>query len=66
MITLNSIHSPDFLIIGAQKCGTTSLFYYLSQHPDLSLPKLKEIHFFDLNYEKGIDWYYSFFRSKVY
>jgi hypothetical protein len=54
---------PGFLIIGAQKCGTTSLFHYLSQHPDLNLPVTKEIHFFDLQYEKGIDWYESKFPS---
>lgn len=58
---LSTDSKPDFLIIGAQKCGTTSLFYYLSQHPDLSLPNVKEIHFFDLNYENGWEWYQSFF-----
>ena len=63
MILYNSTHQPDFLIIGAQKCGTTSLFYYLSQHPDLNLPHTKEIHFFDLHYEKGIDWYKNNFLS---
>ncbi|MFZ4547052.1 MAG: sulfotransferase domain-containing protein [Bacteroidales bacterium] len=63
MITLNSIHSPDFLIIGAQKCGTTSLFYYLLQHPELFLPIEKEIHFFDLKYHHGIDWYRNIFNT---
>lgn len=48
---------PDFIIIGAQKCGTTSLFNYLSKHPDVSLPEEKEIHFFDKFYNKGINWY---------
>lgn len=55
---------PHFLIIGAQKCGTTSLFYYLSQHPDLVLPASKEIHFFDLNYHKGLPWYMGQFPRK--
>jgi hypothetical protein len=55
---------PDFLIIGAQKCGTTSLFYYLSQHPELHLPTEKEIHYFDLNFEKGTRWYTQFFGSE--
>ncbi len=54
-------NKPDFLIIGAQKCGTTSLFFYLSQHPDIVMPEIKEIHFFDLQYEKGIKWYYNLF-----
>lgn len=59
-------NKPDFLIIGAQKCGTTSLFYYLSQHPDLNIPKEKEIHFFDLEYDKGVEWYYSLFPKKQF
>lgn len=57
-------NKPSFLIIGAQKCGTTSLFYYLSQHSDLRMPIQKEIHFFDLQYDKGIEWYYSLFPKK--
>jgi hypothetical protein len=54
---------PDFLIIGAQKCGTTSLFNYLSQHPELFLPDEKEVHFFDLQYHLGIDWYRNIFNT---
>lgn len=54
---------PDFLIIGAQKAGTTSLFNYLGQHPDIHLPVAKEIHYYDLHYSKGINWYKRFFRA---
>jgi hypothetical protein len=54
---------PEFLIIGAQKAGTTSLFKYLGQHPDVVLHNIKEFHFFDLRYEKGIDWYTSIFPN---
>lgn len=47
------------LIIGSMKCGTTSLFRYLSEHPQISPCKQKEPNFFasDLNWEKGFDWY---------
>ena len=38
---------PDFIVIGAQKAGTGSLYYYLSEHPDIHPPLLKEIHYFD-------------------
>jgi len=62
----SSKNKPTFLIIGAQKCGTTSLFYYLSQHPQLNLPTIKEIHFFDLEYERGIDWYYRSFPKNPF
>ncbi len=55
---------PDFIIIGVQKGGTTSLFYYLSQHPSITLPKTKEIHYYDLNYEKGLKWYKAHFPVK--
>ncbi|MDC0249371.1 sulfotransferase [Flavobacteriales bacterium] len=37
---------PNFLIIGASKCGTTALYYYLTQHPEISFPKLKEPKYF--------------------
>lgn len=37
---------PDFYIIGAAKCGTTALYKYLSAHPSVFMPKLKEPHFF--------------------
>ncbi|HWO75382.1 MAG TPA: sulfotransferase domain-containing protein [Bacillus sp. (in: firmicutes)] len=48
---------PDFLIIGAQKCGTTSLYNYLIQHPQVIPAKTKEIHFFDIHFKNGWEWY---------
>jgi hypothetical protein len=50
---------PSFLIIGAQKAGTTWLADMLDQHPEVCMSETKEIHFFNkkYNYEKGIDWY---------
>jgi len=62
---------PDFIIIGAQKSGTSSLYYYLSQHPYLIPPSQKEVHFFDGglnpnvdNFNKGQAWYQSHFPLK--
>ena len=62
---------PDFIIIGAMKSGTTSLFHYLRQHPSLTPSYKKEVHFFDGgrkpsadNYEKGKSWYQSHFPLK--
>lgn len=52
---------PDFIIIGVQKGGTSSLYYYLSQHPELKLSTRQEIHYYDKNYQNGIGWYKSFF-----
>lgn len=53
---------PDFIIIGAQKCGTTSLYQYLIQHPQVVPASQKEVHFFDLNFAQGVDWYRQQFK----
>jgi hypothetical protein len=55
--------TPRFLIIGSQKCGTTSLYNYLIQHPNIIAALKKEIHFFDSNYDKGYEWYKSHFSA---
>ena len=52
---------PEFIIIGVQKGGTTSLYNYLIQHPQIARAAQKEIHYFDLNFDKTPDWYYSQF-----
>lgn len=54
---------PDFLIPGASKAGTTSLYYYLKEHDRIYLPGTKGLHFFDrdVNYSKGIEHYESEF-----
>jgi hypothetical protein len=50
----------DFLVIGAPKAGTTSLFEYLRTHPELHLPRFKETNFFlDHTYGRGVDWYFD-------
>ena len=56
---------PSFLVIGAQKCGTTSLHYYLEQHPKLVGSTFKELHFFnkDMRLGKGVDEYSKCFRG---
>lgn len=52
---------PDFLIIGAQKAGTTSLFFYLQRHPDVFMARPKEVHFFDYQWSRGANWYRKYF-----
>lgn len=56
---------PDFLVIGAQKAGTSSLYYTLCRHPEILPAAAKEIHYFDLNHELGSWWYRSHFPSLV-
>ena len=52
---------PDAVILGAQKCGTSSLHNYLTQHPGVIAPLRKEVHYFDLNYGRGEAWYRAHF-----
>jgi hypothetical protein len=52
---------PDALIIGAMKCGTSSLHGYLEQHPDVIAPLRKEVHYFDNGYVRGEAWYRAHF-----
>lgn len=54
---------PDFLIIGAERCGTTSLYNYLAQHPSVVPAARKDIHFFNVNYRRGAGWYRTHFPT---
>ena len=55
---------PDFIIIGSMKCGTTSLYYNICEHPSVLPAAYDEIGFFDSNYHLGINWYRSMFPTK--
>ena len=48
---------PNFIIIGAMRSGTTSLARYLGAHPQVFMVAQKEIHFYDVNFERGLSWY---------
>jgi hypothetical protein len=56
---------PNFLVIGAMKSGTTSLYHYLRAHPQVYMPELKEVDFFttELNWGKGWRWYHRQFED---
>ncbi len=58
------IDYPTFMVIGAQKAGTTWLYNMLCQHPEVAVPKPKESHFFNRRdeYTKGLQWYKSQFN----
>lgn len=56
---------PDFLIIGAVKGGTTSLYTWLSDHPFVTPAASKQIHYFDYRYWRGLDWYRSHFPHEI-
>ena len=56
---------PNFLIIGGQKCGTTSLYSYLSSHPQVLLSLKKEPSYFGDNFHLGEDWYRAHFPLQL-
>ena len=70
---------PNFLVIGAMKAGTTSLYEYLRLHPQVYVPDTKELNFFlaeytgthplrppeQTNWRRGLDWYASQFRASA-
>src|SRR5918999_4186439 len=62
---------PDFLLIGTKRGGTTSLFRYLTQHPEVapifpSVQGIKDVRFFDSNFGKGTVWYRSHFPMRLH
>jgi hypothetical protein len=59
--------SPDFLIVGAQRAGTTTLHLALREHPLVVLHRLhKGVNYFDLRYEEGAQWYRGHFPLRAY
>lgn len=54
---------PDFMIIGAQRCGTSYLYGELIKHPQIAPALKKEVHFFDLQYRNGVAWYRAHFPA---
>lgn len=56
---------PNFLIVGAQKCGTTSLYDYLIEHESIHAAATKEVGYFDRYYARGLTWYRAQFPSRL-
>ncbi len=56
---------PNLVVIGAQKCGTSALHYYLGLHPEVSMSTPKELNFFirPQEWKRGIEWYESHFTE---
>jgi hypothetical protein len=56
---------PNLIVIGAMKCGTTSLHRYLGAHPAVFMSEPKEVNFFlaEGTWDRGVDWYSSLFPA---
>lgn len=63
--SLENTALPDFLVIGTQKGGTTLFYQLLTQHPQARPATTKEVHYFDVHFAKGIDWYASHFPAST-
>jgi len=61
--SLGGLCRPGFLIIGQGKCGTSSLYHYLTGHPRILPAKAKQIHYFRYHKSKPLLWYYSHFPT---
>lgn len=55
---------PDFIILGAQKAGTTTIYDNLVKNPAVVPCDIKEVHFFDNNWHKGQNWYRAHFATQ--
>lgn len=62
---MESKRLPQFLCLGAQKAGTTTLHHMLAAHPQVFLPPGKEVHFFSLHYQLGPAWYAAHFEQAL-
>src|SRR3954470_4036326 len=57
---------PSFLLVGAQRCGTTTLHLALKAHPDVVLHRIyKGVNYFDVYYERGPEWYRAHFPLEM-
>lgn len=62
---LRLVSAPDYVILGTQRGGTTSLFRYLGAHPNVSNPTTKELHFLTDRYIRGASWYLGHLPSAL-
>ena len=58
-----TVGGVDFLYIGMSKSGSTYLYQLCCEHPDIFVPIIKDIYFFDQEFERGADWYFSYFSG---
>ena len=55
---------PNLFIVGAPKSGTSALYRFLKQHPDIFMPKYKEPHFFSKDLQKESDIFHGFLKHR--
>lgn len=56
---------PDFLVLGAQRCGTSSIYKYLGRHPGVAPSLRKEVGYFTRSYGEDVEWYLAHFPLEI-
>ena len=56
---------PDFVIVGAQRAGTTAMYEYVTEHPSIASATTKEVHYPDLHHDRGLSWYRGHFPTQA-
>lgn len=54
---------PDFVVVGAARSGSTTLYRSLTEHPDIYMARPKEVRYFNLFYDRGLEWYANHFAA---
>jgi hypothetical protein len=62
---VSDLSIPNFIIIGSEKAGTTTISNAIALQKSVFIPKIKEIHFFSNNWDKGLNWYKNYFDNNV-
>lgn len=58
-----TVNRPDIFVVGTMKGGTTVMHEFLAMHPAIHSGSVKELHYFSLHVNKGLDWYHSHFSA---
>ena len=62
---LNDLTVPNVINAGIQRTGSTWLYSCIKENPQVYVPYVKEIHYFDNNYQRGAKWYADFFQKST-
>ena len=65
LVTARARVLPDYVVFGAMRCGTSSLYLSLTDHPQVLPAFRKQVRFFDRHFHRGLDWYRAYFPLRA-